>query len=338
MKPAIILGLVCSVSAFPAEPRKGTAERIKVHGRSLEGNLSGDPADRDVSIWLPPSYAMEKSRRYPVLYFLHGFTDSDEKWFWNEKHFVNLPKALDASIARGAAEMIVVMPNAFTRIQGSFYSNSVTTGDWESFVARELVAYVDGHYRTLPARESRGLAGHSMGGYGTMRIGMKNPDVFSSIYMLNPCCMSPGFMGAENLEALERVKTADEIAKLSFMEKAWLAGAAAWAPSPKNPPMYLDRPVAEEKAAAEVRARWGANAPLAIVDQYITSLRRMKGIGVDAGDKEAAISRDARALHEKLDAYGVAHEFEIYEGNHTNRVAEQIEKRVMPFFTRTLRN
>jgi S-formylglutathione hydrolase FrmB len=74
------------------------------------------------------------------------------------------------------------MPNAYTRYQGSMYSSSLTTGDWENFIARELVAYIDSHYRTIPNRMSRGLAGHSMGGYGTRRIGMKHPDVFSSIY------------------------------------------------------------------------------------------------------------------------------------------------------------
>lgn len=68
--------------------------------------------------------------------------------------------------------MIVVMPNAFTAFQGSMYSSSVTTGDWEGFVAREPVGSIDGHYRTIASVGSRGLAGHSMGGYGTPRIGI----------------------------------------------------------------------------------------------------------------------------------------------------------------------
>ncbi len=87
-------------------------------------------------------------------------------------------------------DVIVVMPDAHTRFQGSFYSSSPTTGDWESYVYEELVAYIDSHYRTIADVESRGLAGHSMGGYGTIRIGIKRPDVFSSIYALNPCCLS----------------------------------------------------------------------------------------------------------------------------------------------------
>src|SRR5579863_2847827 len=87
--------------------------------------------------------------------------------------------------------MILVMPNAYTLYQGSMYSNSVTTGVWEDFVVRDLVSYVDSHYRTIPARESRGLAGHSMGGFGTIRLGMKFPEVCSSNYILSSCCLSP---------------------------------------------------------------------------------------------------------------------------------------------------
>lgn len=66
--------------------------------------------------------------------------------------------------------MIIVMPNAYTRYMGSMYSNSATTGDWETYVAKELVAYIDGHFRTIAERDSRGLAGHSMGGYGRFAL------------------------------------------------------------------------------------------------------------------------------------------------------------------------
>src|SRR5207248_7222146 len=68
-------------------------------------------------------------------------------------------------------------------------SSSVTIGDWENFIADDLVSYVDSHYRTISNRASRGLGGHSMGGYGTIRIGMKRPDVFSSMYIMSACCL-----------------------------------------------------------------------------------------------------------------------------------------------------
>ncbi len=150
----------------------------------MEGNLDGDSAARSVTVYLPASYKKNTSQRYPVVYFLHGYTDDDAKFYGFSKHWMTLPPILDTAFAKGNAnEMIVVTPNAFTRFQGSMYSNSITTGNWEDFVAKELVAYIDSHYRTVAKAGSRGLAGHSMGGYGALRIGQKYPDVFSSIYL-----------------------------------------------------------------------------------------------------------------------------------------------------------
>ena len=88
--------------------------------------------------------------------------------------------------------MIVVLPDSKTRHNGSMYSSSQTTGDFERFVARDLVTFHRrSRYRTLANRTSRGLVGHSMGGYGATRIGMKHADVFGSLYIMSPCCLSP---------------------------------------------------------------------------------------------------------------------------------------------------
>jgi S-formylglutathione hydrolase FrmB len=334
--------MACAVAAVwmagAVMAQTGTVERIKVHAKSLEGNLSGDSADRDVSVYLPPSYQKDKKRRYPVVYMLHGFTDSDEKWFGFTKHWINLPEVLNKSLAGGAKEMIVVMPNAYTRFAGSMYSRSVTVGDWDEFVSRELVAYVDAHYRTLARRESRGLAGHSMGGYGTLRVGMNHPDVYASMYALNPCCLEANLdpSGAARVAKVESVRSDEEIRQADFMTKAMLASAAAWSPNPKNPPFFVDLPTKEGKWQAPVAAKWAANAPLSMIDQNVFHLKKFRAIGFDAGTQEGTITTTTKALHDALERYGVAHAFEIYEGNHINRVAERIEKKVMPFFSETL--
>src|SRR5437870_10909896 len=109
------------------------------------------------------------------------------------------------------------------------YSSSVTTGDFENYVARDVVAYMDSHYRTIPKRTSRGLVGHSMGGYGASRIGMKHSDVFGSLYIMSPCCMSArgaGPSNPENERALEAVKTPADSAKLPLGPATQLASAA----------------------------------------------------------------------------------------------------------------
>src|SRR5580698_6465072 len=147
---------------------QGTVEHIKVHGKSLEGYLEGDSPDRDVIIYLPPSYGKQTNRRYPVVYFLHGY-GLDAERYWN---IMKVPEAADKDISAGTAgEMILVHPDAFTIYNGSMYSSSPTTGDWETFIAQDLVAWVDSHYRTIPDRMARQPAAHAVR-YGTMRIGM----------------------------------------------------------------------------------------------------------------------------------------------------------------------
>jgi enterochelin esterase-like enzyme len=320
----------------PSGAAKGTVERIKVHGKSLEGNLEGDSPDRDVIVYLPPSYGKQTNRRYPVVYFLHGYGIGAER-YWN---MMKVPEAADKDIAAGTAqEMILVHPDAFTIYNGSMYSSSPTTGDWETFIAQDLVAWVDSHYRTIPDRMSRGLAGHSMGGYGTMRIGMKHPEVFSSLYAMSSCCLTaslnPGGRGGAQAEALkspDEAKNANNRGILTL-----LAEAAAWSPNPKNPPFFFDLPTKDGQVRNGIMAKWAANAPLAMVDQYIGNLRRLKAIAFDAGDKDTAIAATVKTLDEMLNGYDLPHTFSIYEGTHTSAIAERVGKQTLPFFSQHLK-
>jgi enterochelin esterase-like enzyme len=307
-------------------------EKITVHGTALEGNLEGDAVDRTVLVFLPPSYARERTRRYPVIYALHGYSIGAEQWAQE----IHVPQVIEGAFAKGAHEMIVVLPDSKTVHNGSMYSSSVTTGDFESFIAHDVVSYIDAHYRTIPDRNSRGLVGHSMGGYGASRIGMKHADVFGSLYIMSPCCLSARGAGPGNPandEALAAVKTPADSAKLPFGLRAQLASAAAWSPNPKNPPLYLDLPIGPNQQS--VLARWAANAPLAFVDQYIRQLRRYRAIGIDVGDQDN-LKIDTGKLHDVLTSYGIAHDFEVYPGTHTSNVAVRFQDHVLPFFSRSL--
>jgi len=338
----IQLGLTISLSAqvktdVPAvvpDAKPVAVERIKVHGAALEGNLEGDAVDRDVIVFLPPSYSTGKTRRYPVVYALHGYSIGAEQWT-NEIH---VPQTIEGAFAEGAQEMIVVLPDSKTAHNGSMYSSSVTTGDFEQFIAHDLVGYIDAHYRTIARRTSRGLVGHSMGGYGASRIGMKHSDVFGSLYIMSPCCLAP--MGARPADpaaekALEAVKTPADSASLPWGLRAQLASAAAWSPDPKNPPLYLDLPTKNGAADPDVIAKWAANAPLAFVDQYIGNLRQYRAIAIDVGDQDG-LRTGAGKLHEVLDDYGIANTFEIYPGTHTSAVADRFQNHVLPFFSKNL--
>lgn len=318
----------------------GKVERVKVHGKGLEGNLAGDSPDREVSVYLPPSYQANTKRRYPVVYLLHGYTDSDAKWYGFEKHWMSLPEVLNQAFsANKNQEIIFVTPNAYTRFQGSMYSNSATTGNWEDFVAKELVTYIDKNYRTIPVAASRGLAGHSMGGYGAMRIGQKYPDVFSSLYLLSPCCLETTSNVPQDPTAqakLAAIKTQADFEKADFLTKATFASAAAWSPNPMKAPFFLDLPLENGQVQPQVIAKWTANRPLASIDQHIFAIRKLRGVAFDAGSQDKGIAASIKELDKVLTSYGVKHFYEEYDGDHINRVAERIGGNLLKFFQENL--
>jgi enterochelin esterase-like enzyme len=325
-------------AAAPAGPRTGKVERITVHGKSLEGNLEADSPDRAVTVYLPPSYLADQARRFPVVYLLHGYGGREDTF---TTRLAALQESGDRlAAAPGFSEPIVVMPDAYTLHKGSMYSNSPTTGDWERFIAEDLVAYMDGHYRTLANRTSRGLAGHSMGGYGALRIGMKRPDVFMSLYMMSACCLGANRNPRpEAMAAAEAIKTreqAEEAARApGFGPSVSLASAAAWSPNPANPPLYLDLPVKDGKVRPEIVAKWVANAPLEMLEQYAANLKKYYAVAIEVGTSDTLLASN-RQLHEALTRLHVPHAYEEYDGDHTNKVRERIERNVLPFFSKDL--
>jgi enterochelin esterase-like enzyme len=333
---AILIG-VAGAADLPAQTAGGTLDRIRVHGPALAGNLSNDDATRDEFVYLPPSYSRDSARRYPVVYFLHGYTATAEAYV----QLLELPQAADRAIAEGGRETILVLPDAFTVWSGSMYSNSPTTGDWESYIASDLVAHIDGRYRTLARRESRGLAGHSMGGYGTVRIGMKRPDAFVALYAMSSCCLliDPASGGDVVMRAARERAGAQGAAEqaparpnpAAGFANALAAQAAAWAPNPSNPPNFFDLPLKNGELDPLVASKWLANAPLLMVDQYVPSLERYRAIAIDVGNADP-LGADNVRLDAALTRLQVAHTFEQYEGDHGNRVRERFAAKVLPFF------
>ena len=321
------------VPAVVAGAKPVTVEHIKVHSRSIEGNLSGESADREVIVVLPPGYAASRKRRYPVVYALHGYSIGAEQWTKE----IHVPQTVEGAFAKGAKEMIIVLPDSKTAYGGSMYSSSVTTGDFESFIARDLVAYIDAHYRTIPDRRSRGLAGHSMGGYGVARIGMKHPEVFGALYLMSPgLSIRPSEApDAAGEAALAGIHQPSDAANLPFQLKAQLAVAAAWSPNPTNPPLYIDLPHKDGALQPDVIAKWDANTPMAFLDQYVGALRQYRAIAMDVGDQDG-LKTVTGQFHEALDRYHIANTLELYSGTHTSAVAFRFQDHVIPFFSRSL--
>ena len=333
------------VAALPSAqestpPALGSLDRITVHGKSLEGNLSGDTPDRPVIVYLPPSYKSDPSRRYPVVYLLHGYGLQAARWMTLFKIENGANQAMTGAgggIGTGerAREMILVNPDCYSFYDGCFYGKSAATGDWESFIGDELVPYIDSHYRTLARRESRGLAGHSMGGYGTLRIAMKRPDVFSSMYALSACCALDKGEPSEQMTTAATYTTREQVAALRYPSKGTLARAAAWSPNPNNGPLFLDLPVKDGLARPEIQARWTANSVVPMLEQYAKNLKRYTAIRFDVGTMDNLIAAN-RQIDEAMTSAGIVHTFETYEGDHNGRIAERLETKVLPFFSTNL--
>jgi S-formylglutathione hydrolase len=328
----ILSGTAVMLSIAAAQPSGiapggGTVQRIKVHGKSLEGNLEGDSPDREVAVYLPPSYATSRNRRYPVVYLLHGYGRTVDSWV----PFIGLPGSADRDIAAGTAkEMILVIPDAHTRYGGSMYSSSPAIGDWEAYITQDLVGYIDTHYRTIAKRESRGLGGHSMGGYGVWRIGMKFPDIYASIYALSPCCLmnNPRPRPANARPPAAAKNAASDIDVPS-------GEAAAWSPNPENPPLFFDRPVVDGQLRPEIAAKWIANSPLAMLDQYVPNLKKYNAIAMDVGLQDTLL-KSIQEMDASLTRLQITHTFETFEGDHSNHLKDRIEQKVLPFFSEHL--
>ena len=332
----------------------GKVEEIMVHGRSLEGNLEGDSPDRTVAVYLPPSYSKERNRRYPVVYLLHGYGRTADDWY----PFIGLPGAMDRDIAAGTAkEMILVMPDANTLYGGSMYSSSPTIGDWEAYITHDLVSYIDSHYRTIANRNSRGLGGHSMGGYGVWRLAMKYPDVYSAIYGLSACCLMnnprPPAEGrgrgqgrgpdAGQKQGQGRGQGRGEAAAPvqpgahgGHPVNVAYGEAAAWSPNPMNPPLFFDQPVKDGQFQPAIAAKWVANSPLAMLDQYVPNMKKYTAIAMDIGLQDTLLESN-KELDQAMTRLGIQHTFETYEGNHNNHLEDRMEGNVFPFFSKNLK-
>jgi S-formylglutathione hydrolase len=351
--------ILFSRPAFAQEVAKqkvtGKLLEVKVTSPSLKGNVLGDTAEQTLAVYLPPSYETSPQKRYPVVYLLHGYDGSSRTWTTDEPYSFNVPPLMDALIADGKIrEMIIVAPSASNSYHGSFYANSSVTGNWEDYIFRDVVAYIDASYRTLARASSRGIAGHSMGGYGAVAIGMKHADVFGAIYAHAPCCL--GLSDTE--EALKNPSplwklvggyTSREqlIANFDSSENLYanlfVAMSAAFSPNAARKPFYADFLFDEREGKLQlneaVHARWKSKTPIYLIDDYKRNLLSLRGFVFEYGAKEVFENiRTTTPLFSKaLAERGIPHRFEVYEGGtHENKVKERLERNVFPFFSEKL--
>jgi len=335
-----------------AEHSIGTVVLDTATAPSLARSLYGHGERVPIAVYLPPGYAAASVRSFPVIYVLHGFPYTlngqpvpEPHTTWLRGPFGVL--ALDSLIDdRAIRPVIVVVPEASSRFgAASFYTNSAAAGEWETFVARDLVRYVDRRYHTLRRQASRGVAGGSGGGYGALRLAMRHSDTFGAVYAQSPCCLGEGSFNhgeAEWRAALALTRPGQLPDTLHPIVNVLVGLAAAWSSESDKPPFYFEWPFQIQGNQLVPRqpayGRWRANTILDMLPDHIGDLRRLRAIGFDVGrqDQYRFIPTTTQTLARELTRLGVAHRFEEYEGDHGSRRGERMVSRVLPFFDHAL--
>ena len=321
---------------------------------TLTENLIGEDGSKVIRVYLPPNYNFTQ-KRYPVIYVLHGFNGTS-KTLTRKMRSAMDRMILDEEIQ----EAIAVFVDGSNRFGGSQYLSSPTIGDYETYVRRDLVNFIDRQYRTIPHRDSRGMTGFSMGAYGSMHLSLKYPEVFGVVVaqagtydfeddLIQSFTEKGGVVitlmeplkqksGDEFWDALNALAESDALEKISLPFRSGLAYLAGVASNPDKPPCYLDLPyklrvgVPPWERDEEVWEKIVENDIIHELDRYVNRLKQnpqrpvqLNGIKLVHGvEDELSSYRQAEALAQRLTELGIDHEFVKHSGGHTFLAEESL--------------
>lgn len=276
---------------------------------------------RNVTLYLPEVYFIDTTTSYPVVYFLHGFGETNTS-------YSEMYPVLDSLMEDGTiCPMIVVKPDGSSSPYiGSFYTNSELNGDYEDYIVDDLVAYIDLNYRTLAEQRYRGISGHSMGGYGTMKLAMKHSDKFSSL----TCHSGPiKFDRFPDLipDILAERNPGEPLqpwnGPLTLM---FFAMSGAFTPNLSNPPFWVDLPLDTlGNIIDSIWTKWFDHDPYTMINNYIPALESL-AIYFDCGDQdELLLFPHSVEFSDTLTALGILHTFVPYAGGHSDSLVTRID-------------
>jgi S-formylglutathione hydrolase len=334
-------------TAEPTEP-PSRVQVLTIPAPSLANNLLGDTAEREITVYLPPSYFVSDTR-YPVVYFLPGYQETSIS--------IALPNDLDDAVAKGKSrEIIFVIAAGNNSLQGSFYVNSPVTGNWEDFILKDGVGYIDANYRTQASAGSRAITGFSMGGFGSLNLAMKYPDVFGMVFSMSPGLFDEKglaesqMFSVDTLPALYLEKAA-EVSTLGQKEAVTsiknssqiftFAYGAAFSPDPTGKPPYIKYPY-QNVNGKQVRddAAWkvwegGYGGIKEEIAQYKDNWLKLKGIGLNygTGDNYAWIPKGCTYFAKEMQAAGIPVEVTTYAGGHEGYMRSRVVDEMLPFLS-----
>jgi enterochelin esterase-like enzyme len=330
---SLIIALLLARSA-QAQEATGTIVQESLTSASLK-NDAGESTTRRVWVYLPPGYK-EAGDHYPVIHYLHGYGGP---MVLDTNHARILDLAISSKRIR---PFIFVVSDQYTSYGGSFYANSTLTGNWADFTAKDLVAYVDSHYRTIVDRNSRGICGHSMGGHGALKLAMLFPEVFSSVYALSPgavALVKEFGPNSDSYKELTAIHTKGDLDK-TYFPKVIVDMARTWSPNPSKPPFASEIPFRYDGNTLvvddAVLKKWNQNLPLSMIDDHVDHLRKLRAIKLDWGRNDGSrFPVQCMLFSQKLENLGIEHFAEEYIGTHTNKIWTEdgrVLNSLLPFF------
>ncbi len=342
----ILVTIVILVGCF-SSCSSNSLDFIRIPAPSLQENLIGEEDMQEIAVILPNGYS-EASDPYPVLFFLPGFS-SDYK-----QTARNLASVLQSQ-PEEEQKIVVVVINGTSKLDGCFYTNSPITGNWADYVVNDVGDYVDRHYNVKVESRFRGIAGHSMGGFGAINLAMRYPDRFGTLY-----AMSPGLFDENGLErsGIDFSRMEEEIVRLrglssedalslyrrDFENMRWpdnfaFAYASAFAydieegvPYIRLPEKSLDGEYQNDEAYDLYVDGFGGWEQK--IQKYRESFMGLEGFVIDYGEQDELrwIPEGSRALSAILTDERIPHQLLPYEGTHTSRIAERFKNSLLPFF------
>lgn len=328
---------------------KGQVVLVEHESSVLKGNPLRDSHVRRFPVYLPPGYEASADR-YPVIFGLIGFTGTGAMYLNKSFLFQPLDEILDELILGGKMPgVIYVMPDCLTAYGGSQYVNSSAVGNYEDYVVKELVPFIDERFRTTG---KRGCVGGSSGGIGSFTLAAKYPDVFQAFAdhcgdsAFEYCYLGdlPKFVQSMEKYDYDMVKLVEALPHIREKDETYMsllnmtAMAACYSPNPDVKPLGFELPFDpySGKLKPEIWQKWLTHDPVHMVEKYQINLRKLKFAFVDCGKRDQFhLYLGSRQLHQKLKQFDVPHVYEEYDSNHGLLRREQ-KKRSIPMVVHAL--
>lgn len=313
--------------------KNGNVVTHRFTSKVLKANPLKDPYIRDLAVYLPPGYTSGSSKGYVTLIGLSGFGGTGRMAFNVNPLVEPLDMRMNRLISKGnCGPMIIVMVDCFTRFGGNQYINSSATGRYEDYIVDEIVPFIEKEYNV----SSKAVWGKSSGGYGSIVLGMRHPEVFSALadhsgdsafeygYMLDfPRALDVFTEAGGPKKWLENFWSHPENRGRKNYHEALntFAMAAHYSPNPKSKELGVDLPFDLETGEFrdDVWKRWLEWDPVRMVEKYADNLRKLKLIYMDCGIRdEFNLYWGSRIIHSKLNRMKIKHHYEEFNDGHMN--------------------